>query len=104
MIDGQTEDDIVGRLGGDEFLVACLSKGEKAVDNTQINILRTQLGASIAGEYWLGNVHLVYPGASLGVVAVDPASTDADSALRAADTAMYLDKKGKSKTRFLPDE
>ncbi|MCW2095441.1 MULTISPECIES: sensor domain-containing diguanylate cyclase [Lelliottia] len=104
LIDGQTEDDIVGRLGGDEFLVACLSKGEKAVDNTQINILRTQLGASIAGEYWLGNVHLVYPGASLGVVAVDPASTDADSALRAADTAMYLDKKGKSKTRFLPDE
>jgi diguanylate cyclase len=35
------------------------------------------------------------------VIEVDPAVTDPDSALRAADVAMYQDKKGKSKTRFL---
>jgi diguanylate cyclase len=27
----QTQDEIIGRLGGDEFLVACLSKGENKV-------------------------------------------------------------------------
>lgn len=96
LTDEQTQDEIIGRLGGDEFLVACLSKGEE-----EINLLKTRLRARIAGEYWLGQVHIVYPGASLGVVEVDPASTDADSALRDADLAMYQDKKGKSKTRFL---
>lgn len=99
---GQAEEEIVGRLGGDEFMVACLSKNDGEADSTQINVIKTQISASIAGEYWLGNVHLIYPGASLGVVAVDPTSIDADSALQMADTAMYQDKKGKSKTRFLP--
>lgn len=101
---GQTEDDIVGRLGGDEFLVACLSKSNNATENGQLNLIKTQISASIAGDYWLGNIHLVYPGASLGVVEIDPATTDADSALRVADTAMYREKKGKRKTRFLPEE
>ncbi|MRS88522.1 diguanylate cyclase [Enterobacteriaceae bacterium RIT714] len=101
LTDAHTEDDIVGRLGGDEFLVACLCNEDSEGDITQMTVLKKQISASIAGEYWLGNVHLVYPGASLGVVAVDPATTDADSALRAADTAMYQDKKRKSKTRFL---
>ncbi|WP_368541364.1 sensor domain-containing diguanylate cyclase [Enterobacter soli] len=96
-----SQDDIIGRLGGDEFLVACLSKGEDESENAQINLLKTRIGAIIAGEYWLGNVRIFYPGASLGVVEVDPTTTDADSALRAADVAMYQDKKGKSKTRFL---
>jgi len=96
LTDEQTQDEIIGRLGGDEFLVACLSKGDE-----EINLLKTRLNARIAGEYWLGQVHIAYPGASLGVVEVDPASTDADSALRDADLAMYQDKKGKNKTRFL---
>ncbi|MGO3911123.1 diguanylate cyclase domain-containing protein [Huaxiibacter chinensis] len=99
----QTEDDIVGRLGGDEFLVACLSQSDNAAENGQLNVIKTQISASIAGDYWLGSVHIVYPGASLGIVEVDPSITDADTALRAADTAMYRDKKGKQKTRFLPE-
>lgn len=99
----QTEDDIVGRLGGDEFLVACLSQSDNAAENGQLNVIKTQISASIAGDYWLGSVHIVYPGASLGIVEVDPSTTDADTALRAADTAMYRDKKGKQKTRFLPE-
>lgn len=101
LTDEQTEDEIVGRLGGDEFLVACLSQSTEEAERTQVNLLKTRLSARIAGEYWLGQVHIVYPGASLGIVEVDPASTDADNALQAADMAMYQDKKGKSKTRFL---
>jgi len=97
----KTQDDIIGRLGGDEFLVACLSKNGDEGEHTQLNMLKTRLSARIAGEYWLGNIQIVYPGASLGVIEVDPSSTDADSALRSADIAMYQDKKGKSKTRFL---
>ncbi|MEH0885655.1 diguanylate cyclase [Enterobacter sp. UNJFSC 003] len=94
----KTQDDIIGRLGGDEFLVASLSKND---DNDEINVLKTRISACIAGEYWLGNVHIIYPGASLGVIEIDPANIDADAALRAADVAMYQDKKGKIKTRFL---
>lgn len=66
-----------------------------------MNQLKARFSARIAGEYWLGNINLIYPGASLGVIEVDPDVTDPDSALRAADVAMYQDKKGKSKTRFL---
>ncbi|MEB6378859.1 sensor domain-containing diguanylate cyclase [Leclercia adecarboxylata] len=99
--DGRDNDDIVGRLGGDEFLVACLSNDRESGEQTPLTMLRTQLSAQIAGEYWLGDVHLVYPGASLGVIEVDPAKLDADSALRAADAAMYSDKKSKLKTAFL---
>lgn len=95
------QDDIIGRLGGDEFLVASLSKTDNEGDNTQINQLKTRLNACIAGEYWLGSVHIIYPGASIGVIEVDPDVADPDSALHAADIAMYQDKKGKSKTRFL---
>ncbi|UAN43136.1 MULTISPECIES: sensor domain-containing diguanylate cyclase [unclassified Enterobacter] len=96
------QDDIIGRLGGDEFLVASLSQPHQNGDNPpQVSLLKTRLSACIAGEYWLGSVHIIYPGASLGVIEVDPGITDPDSALRAADVAMYQDKKGKSKTRFL---
>ena len=99
--EGRDEDDIVGRLGGDEFLVACLSNDSESGEQTSLTVLKRQLSAQIVGEYWLGDVHLVYPGASLGVIEVDPARLDADSALRAADAAMYSDKKGKRKTPFL---
>lgn len=96
------QDDIIGRLGGDEFLVASLSQPHQNGDNPpQVSLLKTRLSACIAGEYWLGSVHIIYPGASLGVIEVDPGITDPDSALRAADVAMYQDKKGKSKMRFL---
>jgi diguanylate cyclase len=95
------QDDIIGRLGGDEFLVASLSQSHSEGDKAQVALLRTRLSACIAGEYWLGSVNLIYPGASLGVIEVDPGVTDPDTALRTADIAMYQDKKGKSKTRFL---
>lgn len=104
LTEGQTEDDIIGRLGGDEFLLACLSQGEGEAERRQINVIKTEIGARITGEYWLGNVHIVYPGASIGVVAIDPLHTDVDSALRAADMAMYQEKKGKRATDFLPED
>ena len=82
-------------------MVACLSRNEGTQEEQSLSLLKTQINARIAGEYWLGNVHIVYPGASLGVIEVDPLSTDADSALRSADAAMYVDKKSRRKTAFL---
>ncbi|MCU3486506.1 sensor domain-containing diguanylate cyclase [Enterobacter hormaechei subsp. steigerwaltii] len=97
----QTQDEIIGRLGGDEFLVASLSHSDGGDASTEVNAIKTRLNGLIAGEYGLGNATILYPGASLGVVIVDPHRTDEDSALRTADLAMYQDKKGKSKTGFV---
>lgn len=99
--DGRHQDDIVGRLGGDEFLVASLSQNPGTQEENSLTLLKTQIGARIAGDYWLGDIHLIYPGASLGVIEVDPHQTDAESALQAADAAMYKEKKARRKTAFL---
>ncbi|MDT1507636.1 diguanylate cyclase, partial [Escherichia coli] len=56
---------------------------------------------SVSWHHYLGDVDLYYPGASLGIVEVDPETTDADSALHAADIAMYQEKKHKQKTPFV---
>ena len=66
-----------------------------------ISSLRERIQQQIRGEYHLGDVDLYYPGASLGIVEVDPETTDADSALHAADIAMYQEKKHKQKTPFV---
>jgi hypothetical protein len=47
-----------------------------------------------------GSVNIFYPGASIGVVEINPDSIDADSALRIADRAMYQDKNEKTNSRF----
>lgn len=61
-------------------------------ENADISSLRERIQQQIRGEYHLGDVDLYYPGASLGIVEVDPETTDADSALHAADIAMYQEK------------
>ncbi len=88
--------EVIGRLGGDEFLVVSLNN-----ENADISSLRERIQQQIRGEYHLGDVDLYYPGASLGIVEVDPETTDADSALHAADIAMYQEKKHKQKTPFV---
>ena len=92
----QQNGEVIGRLGGDEFLVVSLNN-----ENADIPSLRERIQQQIRGEYHLGDVDLYYPGASLGIVEVDPETTDADSALHAADIAMYQEKKHKQKTPFV---
>ncbi|EES6019346.1 diguanylate cyclase DgcP [Escherichia coli] len=93
---GHNSGEVIGRLGGDEFLVVSLNN-----ENADISSLRERIQQQIRGEYHLGDVDLYYPGASLGIVEVDPETTDADSALHAADIAMYQEKKHKQKTPFV---
>jgi diguanylate cyclase len=84
--------DIVGRLGGDEFLVACeiSASGQKL---PFVELLRRQ----IRGHYQLGDHSIHYPGASIGAIDVCPLEMDAESAIQAADAAMYLDKKARQR-------
>ncbi|MDV0931411.1 hypothetical protein RZP59_26300, partial [Citrobacter freundii] len=62
---------------------------------------KAQLQQQICGDYHLGDIHLFYPGASLGVVEIDPLETDVNFALHLADSAMYKDKKRQDKTAFV---
>lgn len=63
----QQNGEVIGRLGGDEFLVVSLNN-----ENADISSLRERIQQQIRGEYHLGDVDLYYPGASLGIVEVDP--------------------------------
>ncbi|MEO3988985.1 GGDEF domain-containing protein [Pseudocitrobacter cyperus] len=82
------EDGLVGRLGGDEFLFAVLSTAVTAYPD-----FTAALHEQFSGDYPLTETTIHYPGASIGVVDIDPVTTDVENALRAADNAMYQDKK-----------
>lgn len=87
--------DIVGRLGGDEFLI--VGPGPDSADQQEyIAALRQAL----AGIYFLGEHRINYPGASFGVIEADPRQIDVELALRAADEAMYQDKQSRRQGRF----
>ncbi|HBM3268813.1 sensor domain-containing diguanylate cyclase [Klebsiella michiganensis] len=87
--------DIVGRLGGDEFLI--VGPGPDSADQQEyIAALRQAL----AGIYFLGEHRINYPGASFGVIEADPWQIDVELALRAADEAMYQDKQSHRQGRF----
>ncbi|MDZ7321282.1 sensor domain-containing diguanylate cyclase [Kosakonia sacchari] len=95
------KDDIVGRLGGDEFLLACLGRPLKQAEGMHLMSLKKSLDKRITGEYRLGEKRIFYPGASVGVIEINPQLTDADGALQAADEAMYHVKKNKEKKPFI---
>ncbi|HDX8783044.1 TPA: sensor domain-containing diguanylate cyclase [Klebsiella michiganensis] len=87
--------DIVGRLGGDEFLI--VGPGPDSADQQEyIAALRQAL----TGIYFLGEHRINYPGASFGVIEADPWQIDVELALRAADEAMYQDKQSRRQGRF----
>ena len=87
--------DIVGRLGGDEFLLVGLCS-EAEEQQEYIAALRKEL----TGSYFLGAHRINYPGASFGVIEADPQAVDVEQALRSADDAMYQDKKSRRQGTF----
>lgn len=96
-----SEHDILGRLGGDEFLVVSLLQPHDADGPDRLQRVKAHLQQHICGDYHLGTIRLFYPGASLGVVEVDPQETDINCALHNADSAMYQDKRRQGKTTFV---
>ena len=61
----------------------------------------TTLRQALCGVYFLGEQRIDYEGASFGVIICDPQSIDVEAALRAADEAMYQDKKSRRQENFI---
>ncbi|MCE0813932.1 sensor domain-containing diguanylate cyclase [Buttiauxella sp. A2-C1_F] len=89
---GARPDDIIGRVGGDEFIVAGIGPKEYGMALQAAQAFKIRLSNLLTGEYQLHSSVINYAGPSIGVVAINPELTDHDQALREADAAMYLEK------------
>ena len=78
--------DLVGRYGGDEFIILARHTGTSSTA-----ALAERVRRAVAGTYRLTSGSSVDIGMSLGWVAADPAAT-ADAVLVDADRALYRDK------------
>ena len=85
--------DLLGRLGGDEFVVSGLCIAPGAEMGNPADAMRQRLQNAVQGHYKLPKTAFDYPGASLGIVVVDPETATPEQALADADSAMYADKK-----------
>lgn len=88
--------DRVGRLGGDEFIVIAQGASPENKDSNEelsvaARLMQERLSRAIAGRYTLGDSTEAfdYQGASVGVVAVMPATITVEDAIRIADSEMY---------------
>ncbi|MEV3816563.1 GGDEF domain-containing protein [Aeromonas salmonicida] len=86
--------DLLARVGGDEFVAVGMGplSGEEAVE-IAVHSFQRRLFEQSQVQLPLASQVLNYPGASVGVVAVDPASISIDDALRQADACMYAVKR-----------
>jgi len=104
---GLRTSDIIGRTGGDEFIVIALgtpsehSNLEKDMQDAAEQ-LQNRLSKATIGRYelghGLGDIH--YTGASVGVVAVIPGSMTVDEATKLADREMYKVKQQRNRQRL----
>lgn len=90
---GTRSEDLLGRLGGDEFIVAATGPELQLDANDAALTFKSRLAPLLVGQYQLDVCSINYEGASIGAIAVDPTFTTPDDALNAADTCMYLEKK-----------
>lgn len=102
------DSDVIGRFGGDEFVVlgpvhqsdAGLSWEEHGRHAAQV--LQQRLLTATVGSYDLPTATLDYPGASIGVVAADPTAVNAQQAIHLADAEMYKAKQARKAGRTPP--
>lgn len=98
--------DMVGRIGGDEFIVIALGNALQRPAPAQelrdaAALMQARLSKATVGQYDLGNglPPYEYQGASVGVVAVMPDDTTAEEAIRLADNEMYQVKQQRKQQR-----
>lgn len=85
--------DMLGRLGGDEFLLVGPGPALAEPGATAAKALQQRCTEASIGRFRLGELELDYAGASVGVLALDPAGLDAEAAVRQADACMYRVKR-----------
>lgn len=92
---GLRTSDMLGRTGGDEFIVVALGpRGEQQDLASEMSRaathLQQRLASATVGHYTLsGESSIDYCGASAGVVALLPEGVDAEEAIKRADREMY---------------
>lgn len=97
---GLRDSDVLARLGGDEFLVvgvvAPLNSGEQ---EKLVGAMRGRLAPLLTGVYEFEECSFKYPGASFGIVSVDPSVSSPQTVLKEADKRMYADKQARRGSR-----
>jgi diguanylate cyclase len=97
--------DVIGRTGGDEFIVLGLASSSEAESSGAMHSaaehLQQRLSEATMGTFSLGAdaPPLDYAGASVGVVALRPQGISADAAIKQADDAMYQVKQQRKQQR-----
>jgi diguanylate cyclase (GGDEF)-like protein len=86
---GTRKGDVVGRFGGDEFLVLCTA----LVDEAQVTAIAERLRQEIAKPYEFDG-HVVSVGSSIGLALNDSLDDVAATLIHHADRAMYEAKEG----------
>lgn len=98
--------DVIGRTGGDEFIVIALGTltGQDDLATAMSHaaeLLQERLSQATIGRYELGHglEDIDYAGASVGVVAVMPDNVSVDEATKMADREMYRVKQQRKAQR-----
>jgi len=93
---GLRASDMLGRWGGDEFVVIGLVAPSRPDDPQRVvDEMRSRLALPLIGTYALAECRFDYRGASFGIVSVDPAVSSLQAALKEADKLMYADKQAR---------
>lgn len=88
--------DIVGRIGGDEFVLV-FPATDKILD---INIIAQKILNSLSEPFWLDG-HKIYVSASMGFALYPCDAKTSENLLKSSDQALYCAKKdGKNRFRF----
>ena len=89
LLNALRDSDFAARIGGDEFVM--LGTGAERSPGASPSTEELQVRLTLASQCDVALPHslLHYPGASVGVVCIDPHATTPDESLEQADQAMY---------------